>query len=245
MNLLDSTNNPWFTRVQELTATIRSWSEWQAEPLKTMRNNSGGMVAGSLALYAYSCYVRRFMLIMCDVLSKVPDVDDRFWRLAVNLYDELGAKVGFAAAHSKLIEGARLKPKEITQKDWDGCATHMASLEKYLLQEFRCLKWPLNLFALGPGTESISDLFLDPLEMWGSDALNRLPKVKGYFDVHRPAVEYEHQLEISAILSEELFAMREGVDAVFEAGEAAAKRVARYHLQAVALCWQISDSQGK
>ena len=240
-NSVITADQTWLRRIQDLIAEIRSWDEWQEEPLKTMRSSAGGLAAGSLALYCYSIYVRRFMLIMCDVLSKVPDADNRFWRLAINLYDEFGANVGFSMAHSKLIEGARQRPSEIPQEVWDACASEMRGLEEDLVCEFQTLRWPLNLFALGPATESISDLFLEPLETWGSEVLKGLPGVQSYFEVHRPDVEYEHQLEISRVLAEELANMpEEKAMAYFDEGKSVAVRVARRHLYAVSLCWRVS-----
>lgn len=240
-NLNNAVGHDWLARIQGLTNEIRSWGEWQEEPLKTMRSDSGGQVPGSLALYSYSLYVQRFMLIMCDVLSKVPDVDDRFWRLAVNLYDEFGAEVGFSMAHSKLIEGAKHKPKGIPQEVWGRCVPLMSELEESLVSDFRSLSWPLNLFALGPATESISDLFLEPLEKWAGDVLVELPQVRQYFELHRPDVEHEHQLEISRVLAEELAKMPEMKAAnVFAEGKSVVARVAKRHLRAIGLCWTIS-----
>ena len=235
------TQAQWSDKVQQLISCIRGWEIWRQEPLVTMRTNSGGVESGLLALYAYSRYVRRFTIIMCNVLSKVPEADDKFWRLAVNLYDELGGSNGFQLAHEKLIEGARHKPDSIPQAMWDKVTVEMDRLESAMMEDFKSSTWPLILFAIGPGTESISDLFLDPIEGWTSDSLKFLPDVQAYFDVHRPEVEFEHQVEISRVLSEELAALPIDIaESIYANGQILAGQIAKRHFQATYLCWQLS-----
>lgn len=239
-----NTKNSWLVEIRNAIDDIRNWSIWREDPLRIMRSKSGGFDAGALALYTYFRYVRRFTIIMCDVLSKAPETDDRFWRLAVNLHDELGGTVGFRTAHGKLIAQAAQRPATISDKEWNRCVAVMETLEKESAQEFASLSWPLNLFALGPGTESISDLFLEPLQAWSSDALASLPQVQSYFDAHRPEVEYEHQMEISRVLAEELNDMpKESAESLFGEGKRLAERVAIRHYKATCLCWQVSNSK--
>lgn len=228
---------------QALAQTIRSWDRWKAEPLSTMRNNTANFAAASVALYAYYRYVRRFTLIMCSILGKVPEADERFWRLAINLYDELGATQGFGAAHGKLLEGADRRPHGLAQDVWDNSALEIDRLERDLVQDFTLLDWPLSLFALGPGTESISDLFLDPIEFWTSAAVDKLPHGHAYFDVHRPEVEYDHQMEISKVLSEELSTMpEEKAISLTSKGKVVAERAAERHYRATCICWNVSQA---
>jgi hypothetical protein len=228
---------------QAVAQTIRSWDRWRTEPLNTMRTKAANFPAASVALYAYYRYVRRFTLIMCSILGKVPEADERFWRLAINLYDELGAAKGFGAAHGKLLEGADRRPNDLSQGVWNNSALEIDRLERDLVQDFTLLGWPLNLFALGPGTESISDLFLDPIELWTSAAIDKLPHGHAYFDVHRPEVEYEHQMEISKVLSDELSSMRdENASSLISEGKIVAERAAERHYQATCVCWKVSQA---
>lgn len=233
----------YFVDAQAVAGAIRSWDRWKAEPLSIMRNSTANFEAASVALYSYYRYVRRFTLIMCSILGKVPEADERFWRLATNLYDEFGAAQGFRAAHGKLLEGADRRPHSVPQDVWDTAALEMDRLERDLTQDLTLLEWPLNLFALGPGTESISDLFLDPIELWTSAAVDKLPHGHAYFDVHRPEVEYEHQMEISKVLSEELSTMSEvKASAISTDGRVVAERAAERHYRATCLCWNVSQA---
>jgi len=233
----------WLNRLQGLVDVIRNEEGWTAFPLQLMRRTTGSELEGALMLYAYSKYVSRFILIMCDVLSKAPSVDERFWRLAENLHDELGGQGGLGKAHAKLIERATERPREVPEETWDRCVSPISGLEQDMFLHFTSLPWPLNLFALGPGTESISDLFLEPIENWSAQAVLTKPRVQVYFDVHRPEVEASHQLEICNVLATELASMSiKGARALFEEGSKVAQNTASKHLNAVVICWSLAQS---
>lgn len=232
----------WFNKIQERVERIRSWAEWQTSPLDIMKTEKGTDKQGVLALYSYQSYVRRFTIIMCSVMAKVPDADSRFWRLAINLYDELGEKNGLTLAHGKLLE--RITQSELIDKsEADNCREKISPLEKKMFNLITGSDWCFNLFALGPGTESISDLFLDPLEHWSSKAVKSNSLIKKYFELHYPSVEFEHQLEISKILAEELSKKSiEEANSMFSKGMDIAEKIARIHLEATKICWTNSAS---
>jgi hypothetical protein len=232
----------YLSHIQDIATAIRSWPVWATKPLSAMREISADFPAAALTLFSYHRYVRRFTLLMCSILSKAPESDERFWRLALNLYDELGATQGFQFAHAKLLEGADRRPENISEAIWNKCKEEIDSIEYELVNDLTALEWPLNLFALGPGTESISDLFLDPIETWSAAAVDKLPHRHAYFDVHRPQVEYEHQMEISRILAEELSAMHtDSANSLLVTGTSTAMRVAERHYRATCLCWRVSQ----
>ena len=238
---MKNTSDYWFGKIQEKINEIREWSEWESKPYFEMKNNQANEVKGRLALYSYYCYTRRFTLLICSVLSKMPEADERFWRLAVNLYDELGEEKGLSFAHGKLIQEASHRPSSISRENWELCKERLVPLEIKMTKMAFELEYPINLFALGPGTESISDLFLKPLENWTFNALQSLPKVKNYFEVHYPEVEFEHQLEIAQILSEELGSIpMHDAQKLFSKGVKFAELIAKCHLNAVASCWENS-----
>lgn len=233
----------WLLRLEDLIQSIRSQDMWTCEPLRSMRVASAEPDKGALALHSYSQYVRRFIIIMCDVLSKVPAADDRFWSLADNLHDELGGFEGIQKAHGRLIAGVLSRPDRIPPQVWENCARCMDDSEGDLFKSFTRLPWPLNLFALGPGTESISDLFLEPIESWSTEAMKDLPEVREYFALHRPEVEASHQLEIVRVLATELESMSPAeARQLFSEGEEIARTTANRHFEAASLCWRIAQA---
>lgn len=207
MELNRRTQDQWFESVRSIVQDIRGWDDWRTGPLARMRAETGQAHLGTVALHAYSRYVRRFTLIMCSVLSKAPEADERFWSLALNLYDELGGSRGLPAAHGRLLVDFSSMSANNTSAETQARLERVDSLERDLFTELTTLRWPLSLFALGPGTESVSDLFLEPIEHWCVRSLVDRPLAQEYFDMHRSAVEHEHQLEISRVISEELSAI--------------------------------------
>lgn len=230
----------WLNEIQRGISRIRSWPEWSLYPLDVMRSDFGTEKQSDVALLSYQSYVRRFTIIMCSVMAKAPEADSRFWRLAVNLYDELGERNGLDLAHGKLLEKIK-ESKWIEQPEAEDFVARIAPLENDMFTLISGSEWALSLFALGPGTESISDLFLEPLEHWAAKTIESNISVQQYFELHYPSVEHEHQLEISRILAEELDALpeNEGI-ATFSKGMKLAESIARIHLRATVQCWQNS-----
>lgn len=236
----------WFERIEAISAEIRAgegWSDWR---LKSADALAAPVERGAVAIYAYSVYVERFILIMCSVLSTVPSVDERFWRLADNLHDELGGREGLRVAHARLIAEANDLPAVNEAKKFE-CQSVMRPCEERLFVLMTKCGWPLNLFALGPATESISDLFLVPLEYWGRGVMEGNARLRRYFDVHRPEVEIEHQMEIARVLASELSRMEpSGAEDLFMQGSSLAREVAALHLEAIMHCWKLGfeDAMG-
>lgn len=235
-------NDYYWKEIQQLISDIRDWPEWKQKELEMMRNNAANFNEGLLCLHFYSLYVRRFTHIICDILSKMPYSDDRFWRLATNLYDELGDSSGLSKAHGKLLDTIRVKPHFLSETDWMDLSHSILQLEQEMVAYFKSLEWPFNLFALGPGTESISDLFLAPIEVWTSKTIMGNPDIKLYFDVHRPEVESKHHLEIARLLADEL-SLEDNVisNSIYEKGSVIAKKTASYHLRATLICFNSSN----
>ena len=228
----------WERQLGDLVSSIRSWPEWSTGFVQEMRHSTGTREQGHLGLYAYSRYVRNFITLMCAVLGKAPESDDSFWGLAINLHDELGGTTGIHASHGRMLAGLGDSLDATTR---ERCNAAMEVQERALHTMLATLDWPVNLFALGPGTESISDLFLDPLEHWGHQVTSERPSVRQYFDSHRPEVEAEHQLEIRRVIAHELARMSESdARSVWAIGVGAANSIARLHLSALERSFAIS-----
>jgi hypothetical protein len=235
-------NDFWLEKIRNIILDVRNSDSWDHKYIELMRTTSGTQAEGMMTLGSYAYYVRRFTQIICNVASKVPDTDSRFWSLAVNLYDELGGNTGIALAHGKLIEMIRVKPDLVSINDWERCTHGMISIENEMVNDFMSLPWPLNLFALGPGTESISDLFLIPIESWSAEALKVMPNVEKYFQLHRPEVEHEHEMVISSLIADELSSMdEEEAWLLLAKGEEVAKRISNMHLKATCQCFFLSN----
>ena len=230
-------------QVHQLVSELRNCPDWQREELQEMRNNTASVTKGSISIHLYSIYVKRFTHIICDVLSKVPYSDDRFWQLAINLYDELGASSGFSKAHTKLLDKTRIKPNFLSDKDWLELSRPILDVEQEIVNYFKYLEWPLNLFALGPGTESISDLFLEPLEKWTASVIADKPELQLYFNVHRPEIESKHYLQIVQLIVDELSQLDETTaNSIYKQGSLVAHQVAKTHLKAILISFQATKS---
>src|SRR5688572_15937297 len=144
----------WPKRLDLLVDSIRAWPEWRTGIMQRMRGEEGTAEQGYAAMYGYAQYVRNFIALMCAVLGKAPAADERFWRLAVNLHDELGGFTGVDAAHGRMLRGIGDALSEQTRRQ---CRNAVQIAHQQLHDELATSDWPINLFALGPGTESISD----------------------------------------------------------------------------------------
>ncbi len=228
----------WQERLGLVVEAIRAWPDWRGEVARRMRAEEGTAVQGQAALYAYAQYVRDFITLMCAVLGKAPAADERFWKLAMNLHDELGGFTGIDAAHGKMLRGIGDQLDETTRQR---CREAVETAHRGLHDQLAMLDWPINLFALGPGTESISDLFLVPLEHWGAKAAKASAGAQLYFDSHRPQVESEHQMEIRRVIAMELEQMDPSeASVIWNSGVNAAEATARIHLAALENGFRVS-----
>lgn len=193
---------------QELEAIVENLqsNEGWSEPLfKDMYTNELSYEKALVLLFFYKKFVSNFFLFMLRVVSSAPLQDDKFLKLTPNVWDEVGGKDGVDLAHFALLNDLdpMIKNCPLVQSY---CIENSKWVDSFIdkLEENLDTNWPLNLFSLGPGTESVSYLFLRPLTNSCMKAIERSDAISEYFKSHEPEVEFHHQDEILNVISMDL-----------------------------------------
>lgn len=157
--------------------------------IKTMWLIDSNGQALSRVLVEYRYFVHRFTQWFAMVIGRAEDQHVR-QLLLPNLVDELGGP-DKAPSHLDLLDRC-LSSCGIRQRDVNRLLPSTREAEAWFYEVCSNRNTHTSLCVLGPGTESISQSFLAPLEK----AIKRVFSEKHldlvYFDVHRPEVESAH-----------------------------------------------------
>lgn len=191
-----------------LEQSARSNPVWKHPVFDELRSGHATPDELRLLLIQYFYYVERFASRLCALAGRATEEQARL-AVARNIFEEMGGDDGQEATHLNLIR------RLLRDTGAEQLLTTQPPLPTTRIAEMYfqglCVDgttWDA-LFAMGPGTEAVSQLFLDPMELAVEKTFGMLRGTVPYFVVHYPETDMAHAEAIKIALVSYLSALPE------------------------------------